>query len=190
MKYIIAAGLALCLAPSVFSSAIPVDMSPALDKRVVPLTPPQGSVVCLGYTVAESDILLAVNQGTAWATTSPPTQMGKTIQIYSVAIILTSHFSPGSANYPHIFNNYEAISFPNCAGMTIWEYPVLRYGTNPWVPAGKNTKLPTGPNGAKEPDRVIFAPTSSTSVTYCGTVTHDPNKLTNTGKTGAFVPCT
>ena len=79
MKYIIAAGLALCLAPSVLSSAIPADMSPALDKRLVPLTPPQGSVVCLGYTVAESDILLAINQGTAWATTTPPTQMGKTL---------------------------------------------------------------------------------------------------------------
>lgn len=173
MKYSIAAVLAICLAPSVLSSAIPIpaDMSPALDKRIVPLTPPQGSVVCLGYTVAESDILLAITQGTAWATTSPPTQMGQ-------------------GGYPHIFKNYEAISFPNCAGATIWEYPVLRYGTNPWVPAGKNTKMPTGPGGAKEPDRVIFAPTSSTSVTYCGMVTHDANKLTNTGKPGAFVLCT
>ena len=81
MKFIVAAGLTLCLAPSVLSSVIPVpvpvDLSPTLDKRVVPLTPPQGSVTCLGYTVPESDILAAINQGTAWATTTPPTQMGK-----------------------------------------------------------------------------------------------------------------
>lgn len=172
MKFIIAGGLTLCLAPSVLSSAIPVsaDTSPALDKRVVPLTPPQGTVTCLGYTVAESDILAAVGQGTGWATTSPPTQMG-------------------SSDYPHIYNNYESISFPNCAGSTLWEYPVLRYGSNPWVP-GSTTKLPSGPNGEREPDRVIFAPTNANSVTYCGTITHDPNKLNNKGKLGAFVPCT
>lgn len=103
--------------------------------------------------------------------------------------ILRSSLS-GSGSYPHVFKNYENINFPNCAGSTIWEYPVLRYGSNPWVPAGKSTKLPTGPNGEKEPDRVIFAPTNANTVTYCGTITHDPNKLTSTGKTGAFVICT
>lgn len=222
MKFITAAGLTLCLVPSVLSTAIPVraDTSPALDKRVVPLTPPQGTVTCLGYTVAESDILAAINQGTAWATTTPPTQMGKLI-IPSNSIPLhhypsppplpslslkqptnrpTNHSKPhnkltdppnpaGSSNYPHIYNNYEGLSFPNCAGSTIWEYPVLRYGTNPWVPA-KGTKLPTGPNDEREPDRVIFAPASANSVTYCGTITHDPNKLNNKGKLGAFVACT
>ncbi|KAF6238245.1 hypothetical protein HO173_003525 [Letharia columbiana] len=173
MQFFIAAGLTLCLAPSVFSSAIPVpvDTSPALDKRVVPITPPQGTVTCLGYGVAESAILAAINQGTAWATTSPPTQMG-------------------SSAYPHIYNNYESLTFPNCAGVTsLWEYPVLRYGANPWVPS-KNTKMPTGPNNAREPDRVIFAPASADSVTYCGMITHDPTMLTNTGKLGAFVLCT
>ena len=80
MKFMIAAGLTLCLAPNVLSSAIPVvaDTSPALDKRVVPDTPPQGAVVCRGYSVPESDLLAAIDQGLAWATTNPPTQMGKT----------------------------------------------------------------------------------------------------------------
>lgn len=81
MKFIIAAGLTLCLAPNVLSSAIPVlaDTSPALDKRIVPDTPPQGAVVCRGYSVPESDILAAIDQGLAWATTDPPTQMGKPV---------------------------------------------------------------------------------------------------------------
>ena len=81
MKFIIAAGLTLCLAPNVLSSAIPVlaDTSPALDKRVVPDTPPQGAVVCRGYSVPDSDILAAIDQGLAWATTDPPTQMGKPV---------------------------------------------------------------------------------------------------------------
>ena len=35
------------------------------------------SVTCLGYTVPESDILAAINRGTGWATTTPPTRMGK-----------------------------------------------------------------------------------------------------------------
>ena len=79
MRFTIAAGLTLGLVPSVLSSAIPVapNTSPALDKRVVPITPPQGSVTCLGYTVPEADILAAINQGLGWATTNPPTQMGK-----------------------------------------------------------------------------------------------------------------
>ena len=69
------------------------------------------------------------------------------------------------------------------------EYPVLRYGSNPWVP-GKNSKLPTGPNDAREPDRVIFVATNANSVTYCGVITHDPTKMNNKGKLGAFVSCT
>ena len=100
-----------------------------------------------------------------------------------------TYFVPPSKSYPHEFTNYEDIKFPNCAGSTIWEYPVLRYGSNPWVPR-KNTKLPTGPNGKKEPDRVIFVPTNANMVTYCGTITHDPTKLTKKGKGGAFVICT
>lgn len=81
MKFIVAAGLALSFAPIVLSSPTPAvdDTSPALNKRVVPITPPQASVECLGYTVSTTNILAAINQGLAWATTSPPTQMGKNI---------------------------------------------------------------------------------------------------------------
>ena len=81
MKFIAVSALSLCFAPAVLSSAIPVapDTSPNLDKRVVPTTPPRGDVVCLGYTVPVNNILAAINQGLAWATTVPPTEMGRSI---------------------------------------------------------------------------------------------------------------
>ena len=105
MRFTIAAGLTLGLAPSVLSSAIPVapNTSPALDKRVVPVTPPQGSVTCLGYTVPEADILSAINQGLGWATTNPPTQMGKTDLRSS-----SFHSTPSSYHFdPHPFTKSE-----------------------------------------------------------------------------------
>lgn len=81
MRFIAASALSFCFVPAVLSSAIPIvpDTSPAPDKRVFPLTAPQRDVVCLGYTVPVSDILAAINQGAAWATTDPLTKMGKNI---------------------------------------------------------------------------------------------------------------
>ena len=91
--------------------------------------------------------------------------------------ILTWVLLPGKGKYPHVYNNYENIAFNDCVGLTLYEYPVLRGGGNPWVPAGKKTQLPEG-----QPDRVIFSPSGTDSATYCGMITHP-------GAGGNFIPC-
>ena len=74
---------------------------------------------------------------------------------------------------PKGFGNHEALSFPNCAGKSLSEFPILSNGG-------------VFPGGAKagwgEPARVIFA-VSGGSATFCGLTYHDG------AKKGGVAPC-
>ena len=67
---------------------------------------------------------------------------------------------------PKTFSNHEALKFPNCAGKSMQEFPILSSGQ--LFPGG--TKA-----GWDEPARVIFSLSGSTA-TFCGLTYHDGKK--------------
>ncbi|KAL8682933.1 MAG: hypothetical protein Q9186_001096 [Xanthomendoza sp. 1 TL-2023] len=133
-------------------------------------SPPQSDLICDGYQVKVNDIIAALTQGNLWATSIPPIEKG-------------------TNQSPHIYKNKEGLYFPNCVDLTLWEYPILRHGPNPWIPS-KGTPLEKDKQPeSREPDRVVFAPKDPTSAIFCGVMTHNEQKLTSHGKPGAFDLC-
>ncbi|KAL8682359.1 MAG: hypothetical protein Q9224_006784, partial [Gallowayella concinna] len=154
---------------------------------------PESDLVCDGYKVEVNDIIAALTQGNSWATRSHPSKkVCKTFLLSQRSpylyqedkLIQMDH--PGTKQSPHIYKNSENLDFPNCLGLTLWEYPILRHGPNPWIPS-KGTPLEKDKQPeSREPDRVVFAPKDPTSAIFCGVMTHNEQKLTSHGKPGAF----
>ncbi|KAL8808025.1 MAG: hypothetical protein Q9182_000303 [Xanthomendoza sp. 2 TL-2023] len=132
----------------------PAALPPSTGQVLNIQSPPQTDHVCNGHNVKVHDIIAALARGDS----------------------LDIPAKKGAKGYPHPYENHEQISFPNCIGFDLLEYPVLRHGTNPWDPKTQKALPKRG-----EPDRVIFGrPKDTTPPTFCGVITHNRD----------FDPCT